>query len=153
MFLFVVVSVEHLYLQFILIINNMILELVRCRVSEYGTFGKLYIDDVFECYTLEPVMPVPVGVYDITLNVVSPKFKFRSPYTKHKGKVPRLLNVPLHSGILIHIGNFVKDTAGCILVGTRSSLVRLYNSTDAYLNLYKKLSSCNGKIIIKITNI
>ena len=30
------------------------LELVRCRESEFGTFGRLYIDDVFECFTLEP---------------------------------------------------------------------------------------------------
>lgn len=129
------------------------LELVRCRFSDYGTFGKLYINDNFQCYTLEPVLPVPVGSYEITLDVTSPKFKFRYPYTKHRGKVPRLLAVPGHEGILIHCGNFVKDTAGCILVGEKASLIRLYYSWSAYLKLYDALKKSRSPILLKISTL
>lgn len=125
------------------------LELVRCRVSPYGTFGKLYVNDRFECYTLEPVKTlffkgaIPVGTYKVTLNIKSPKFSSRWPYSSKLigGRLPRLLNVPNFEGILIHIGNFVKDTKGCILVGEKVNLMRLFNSTNAFLSLYKKLIS------------
>lgn len=125
------------------------LELVRCRVSPYGTFGKLYVNDRFECYTLEPVKTlfskgaIPVGTYKVTLNFKSAKFSSRWPYSSKLigGRLPRLLNVPNFEGILIHIGNFVKDTKGCILVGEKVNLMRLFNSTNAFLSLYKKLLS------------
>lgn len=135
------------------------INLVRCRVNECGTFGSLYVNDEFVCYTLEPcpssaahVKPfcIPVGNYDVTLSVVSPKFRFRSPYKRHGGRVPRLLNVPNFEGILIHIGNFLKDTSGCILVGESVSLTRLFNSTNAYLKLYSILEKYS-KIVISIS--
>lgn len=128
------------------------IELVRCRVSPYGTFGKLYINDRFECFTLEPVKTlfskgaIPVGTYNMTLKVKSPKFRNRWPYSSKLigGCLPRLLDVPNFDGILIHIGNFVKDTKGCILVGQKANLMRLFNSTNAFISLYKKLISLSS---------
>lgn len=122
--------------------NSHVLTLVRCRMSDYGTFGRLFLDDVPMCYTLEPSPSaahpcIPLGRYKVALNILSPKYRFRTPYsTLCHGCVPRLLSVPGRDGILIHIGNFAKDTLGCILVGEKQTVHRLYNSTKAFTYLY-----------------
>lgn len=138
-------------------VRQNIIEVVRTRSNEFGTFGRLFLNDEFQCYTLEPApsatLPIPEGSYPLTLNVVSPKYRFRMPYLKHKGRVPRLLNVPGHKGILIHIGNFLRDTSGCILVGQRASLSRLYNSTIAYNSLYSNLIKLNGDFEVVISSL
>lgn len=60
---------------------------------------------------------IPIGTYQISMDVVSPKFKDRSWAKPWKGKLPRIQNVPGYSGVLIHVGNKPEDTLGCILVG------------------------------------
>ena len=60
---------------------------------------------------------ISTGIYKIDMNTVSPKFKDRSWAKPYDGKLPRLLNVPGYEGILIHVGNTVEYTSGCILVG------------------------------------
>ena len=64
---------------------------------------------------------IPYGTYNITLDIVSPKFGSKSYYKEVcNGKVPRLLNVKGFDGILIHVGdgpNGHKLTEGCILLG------------------------------------
>ena len=98
--------------------------------AETYTIGKLYVDGVYFCDTLEnPVRPegvkipnetaIPYGTYDVIVNF-SPKFK---------RVLPRLLNVPMFDGILIHRGNSVKDTSGCILVGENKVKGMVLNST------------------------
>jgi hypothetical protein len=98
--------------------------------AEVYTIGKLYVDGVYFCDTLEnPVRPdgvkipnetaIPYGTYKVIVNF-SPKFK---------RLLPRLLNVPMFDGILIHRGNSVKDTSGCILVGENKVKGMVLNST------------------------
>lgn len=98
--------------------------------AETYTIGKLYVDGVYFCDTLEnPVRPegvkipnetaIPYGTYEVIVNF-SPKFK---------RILPRLLNVPMFGGILIHRGNSVKDTSGCILVGENKVKGMVLNST------------------------
>lgn len=98
--------------------------------AETYTIGKLYVDGVYFCDTLEnPVRPegvkipnetaIPYGIYEVIVNF-SPKFK---------RVLPRLLNVPMFDGILIHRGNSVKDTSGCILVGENKVKGMVLNST------------------------
>lgn len=98
--------------------------------AETYTIGKLYVDGVYFCDTLEnPVRPegvkipnetaIPYGTYEVVVNF-SPKFK---------RVLPRLLNVPMFDGILIHRGNSVKDTSGCILVGENKVKRMVLNST------------------------
>lgn len=78
--------------------------------------GRLLIGDSKFCDTLEPPTHgvshpcIPIGEYLVNI-VWSPKFKSYKP---------RLEDVPNRFGILIHSGNSVKDTLGCILVGDNS---------------------------------
>lgn len=118
--------------------NKLNLQLLRHTFGDDFTEGFLYADGVYYCDTLEPknvdvnrsgdfdgdevkVMgktAIPFGEYRITLEY-SPKFKRTLPY---------LNNVPHFTGILIHVGNTPKDTAGCILVGERATSGMLVNS-------------------------
>lgn len=98
------------------------LTLHRTFLGTKATHGALYIDGVYECLTLEDVVrdlkqdgsgkvqdetAIPAGRYEVIINF-SPRFK---------KQYMRLIDVPFFSGILIHSGNTVADTKGCILVG------------------------------------
>ena len=93
------------------------LRLERYILKPKVTIGKLYVNDVFECYTLEDTVrdglkvygetAIPYGVYLVALTM-SPRFK---------RILPLVQNVPGFEGVRIHPGNKPEDTEGCILVG------------------------------------
>lgn len=119
--------------------------------SEY-VIGRCYVDDTYLCDTLEPPVThvghpcIPIGEYLVNL-VWSPKFKSYKP---------RLEGVPHRSGILIHKGNSVKDTLGCILVGNNSFKGHLTQSSLAYCDLLECMTKSvlnADKIIVRIINV
>lgn len=101
---------------------------IRVTRFEFGTtytIGKMYIDDVYKCYTLEDkyreVKGVPVGQWKVKGETAIPvgTYKVTYEWSPHfKGMRPRLHNVPGYDGVLIHTGNRDTDTEGCILVGS-----------------------------------
>lgn len=114
------------------------LRLMRETVTDQATIGRLFVDDVFECYTLEDVPRdekvkhetcIPTGTYRVVLTH-SPKFG---------RELPLLLNVPEFEGIRIHPGNTKDHTSGCILVGTARGTDRISGSRDAFEALLAKL--------------
>ena len=100
------------------------------------------------------ITAIPRGTYEITLDVISPKYCTNSFYKQVcNGKVPRLLNVKGFEGILIHAGNTDKDSAGCLLVGVNKVKGQVINSRETFTKLYKALKEGKDrgeKIIIKI---
>lgn len=147
------------------------LTLVRTDRQPNYTIGSLFINGEFFCYTLEDTdryltsdmslediqskkiygkTAIPKGVYFIDMNAVSTKFKDRLWAKPYDGKLPRLLNVPGYEGVLIHVGNTVEDTSGCILVGTECSDGFLSNSTTAFTSLMSILTNTKEPIIITI---
>lgn len=79
---------------------------------------------------------IPTGTYQISMNVRSPKYSNRQYYKLYcDGKLPRLLGVKGFDGVLIHIGNTNKDTAGCILVGYNKKKGQVINSKSAWEKL------------------
>lgn len=143
------------------------LTLKRIAKRPTYTIGKLYINGVYFADTIEDKdrgltqsMPVaeikkrkvysqtaiPTGTYTISMNTVSPKYSKRDFYKKLcNGKVPRLLNVPGYDGVLIHVGNTERDTAGCILVGQNTSVGKVLNSQVTFTRLYKVLKDAADK--------
>lgn len=125
------------------------LQLNRTYFSSEYTIGKLYIDGVYYCDTLEDTnrdinrngrfdvgekkIPgttcIPFGEYKVTVNV-SPRFG---------RELPRLQNVPEFEGVLIHRGNYAKDTSGCILVGKNTIKGMVTSSTKYEVELTKKI--------------
>lgn len=139
------------------------LTLDRIYKGKDYTIGKLYIDGVYFCDTLEDTVrnlpeeekiysqtAIPAGTYRITLNVVSPKYSKRKGYDWCGGRLPRLLNVPFFDGILIHTGNTAKDSAGCILVGENKEKGKVLNSMATLKRLYKVLKEAEEQIYIEI---
>ena len=120
--------------------------------------GRLSLDGHVLCGTLEPpshgltsaTVPrtiraikrlgrsaIPTGVYRLVLGY-SPRFSPRPFYKACGGLVPRLLNVSGFDGVLIHCGNTVVDTCGCILVGRRADSSTLVESQKTYSRLMRQ---------------
>lgn len=134
------------------------LRLRRIALKTDYTIGKLYIDNVYFCDVLEPATrdynkngvfdngekkiegktAIPYGIYPVTLDVRSQKYSDFKKYPwaeKYDGYLPRLMNVKTHIGILIHVGNHPKDTAGCLLVGENKIVGAVVNSTATFKRL------------------
>ncbi len=125
--------------------KDILLTLKREINGSNCTHGSLYIDGVFECYTLEDVdrkledggkkvfgsTAIPRGNYTVTIDF-SPRFK--------KDMI-HILDVPQFSGIRIHAGNTSGDTEGCILVGNVRAEDAIYQSRRALDALFQKIQS------------
>ena len=106
----------------------MILRLIREPTqTNHTTLGVLFINGVFQCWTLEDAIReekvagetcIPPGTYEIDLH----------PSARFTRELPLLKFVPNFTGILIHPGNDISDTSGCILVGMNRGTTRIYNS-------------------------
>ena len=124
------------------------LTLKRVFKGDTYTIGKLYIDGVYFCDTLEdkvrkitPDDPkvygetaILSGIYEVVINW-SPRFKCM---------MPLLLKVAHFVGIRIHWGNIAKDTEGCILVGENKEKGKVLNSKVTYNKLMTILKGANN---------
>lgn len=112
--------------------------LKRLHKTSNSTIGELYVNGVFECYTLEDVE----RVVKIKNETAIPKGKYKVVITysnRFKRDLPLLLNVPNFEGVRIHSGNTNHDTEGCILVGLTRSKDFIGNSRKAFAKLFDKL--------------
>lgn len=137
------------------------------KKPEY-TIGRLFVGGEFFCNTLEDTVrdltktkkvygktAIPAGVYEVTMNVISPKYSKKSAYRWCEGRMPRLLGVPQFEGILIHAGNTAADTDGCLLVGhnkVKGSLVDSQKTFKALWNILEAAHRRGERIEIEIRN-
>lgn len=116
------------------------LRVQRQYFTDQSTIGQLFVDDVLECFTLEPRKDqskgkpycIPEGVFPFVLQF-SPRFEMVTPH---------LLGVPDFTEIEIHPGNVPRDTEGCTLVGgvyLPSTPDFIGRSRDAFAALMSKL--------------
>ena len=132
------------------------LTVVRTQFGTDATNGMLFIDGLFECYTLEDqyqavkVMHetcIPEGTYDIKFRTVG---GFHEKYKKRYGNdhygMLHLQDVPNFTYILIHAGNTDEHTSGCLIVGETQQDLDISDdgfighSGKAYLKLYNKIA-------------
>ena len=90
--------------------NKIHLKVLRKTKTNDGIFGELYINDVFECYTVENLKDaLPVGIYNLSL--------YNSP--DHGCVCPLLDTTAIgRTYCEIHIANFPSQLLGCIGLGT-----------------------------------
>lgn len=121
----------------------MLLTLKRNLSDSVCTIGTLYIDGVLNAYTLEDVVREvpgqPVETWKIKNETAIPRgtYKLGLHNSPHFGRVlPHILNVPGYEYVLIHWGNWAKDTEGCILVGEHPSKDAITQSKVAFEALW-----------------
>jgi hypothetical protein len=115
------------------------LNLRRTVFTKESTIGPLTIAEDFECFILEPSWKenrpnfscIPPGRYRITL--------YLSP--SRGDVVPLLHGVPGRTAIEIHIGNWAKDTHGCLLTGRVAGADYVAQSALAFNLLVTKIMS------------
>jgi len=100
---------------------EMSMKLIRGKGNAKSIEGKLYVDGVSECYTVEDTdRQLEKGGIKIQDKTAIPRGKYEVTwsFSNHFQKLmPELLNVPQFSGVRIHSGNSDVDTEGCIIVG------------------------------------
>jgi hypothetical protein len=142
------------------------LQLKRIFKGSAYTIGKLYIDGVYFCDTIEDVVrelpltcpntprgiacgckekvyaqtAIPAGAYKVTMEY-SPRFRRKLPY---------LHNVHHFIGILIHSGNDQGHSAGCIIVGRNKVKGKVLESKATLDALLAKIRN-EKSITIQIT--
>lgn len=125
---------------------------VRRFEHDNSTTGELSIDGVLQCVTLEDKCrepeekkiygetAIPYGTYNVTLRTegtIYEDYKDRFADIRNERGTLWVRNVPGFEYILLHIGNFLKDTLGCLLVGSRIvSDTEIAESTKAYKRIY-----------------
>ena len=109
------------------------LRLDRYDKQSQRTLGKLYVDGLLTCLTLEDTVrapgvkiagqtAIPYGRYRVTMTF-SPKFLVLLPLVN---------DVPGFDGIRIHPGNTEENTEGCILVGQKTDGTSISGTSFAY---------------------
>ena len=148
------------------------LQVVRTQFGTDATNGLLFIDGIFECYTLEDqyqavkVMHetcIPEGTYDIEFRKTG---GFHAKYSEryknaHYGML-HVQDVPNFTYILIHTGNTEEHTSGCLIVGETQQDLEVSkdgfigSSTLAYKKMYAKVAGQllqGKKVTIEYTTI
>lgn len=127
------------------------------------TIGRLFIDDIYFCDTLEDKdrglkdsmseqeitkikikdkTAIPTGTYNITITYSN----------RFKKLMPLINNVKGFSGIRIHAGNDENATSGCILCGENKVVGKVINSRIWTNKLYDKIRlALNKKENVTIT--
>ena len=122
------------------------------------TVGRMSIDGVFVCNTMEDVdrglddgMPdwmiknkkipnvtaIPTGRYIVDMDTVSTRFSKYSFYMEVcQGKLPRIKNVKGFTGILLHCGADHSHSSGCILLGLNKVRGKLTDTKETFKKVY-----------------
>lgn len=108
-----------------------VLRLIREPTLHGATLGSLYVNDTWQCWTLEREAAIPASQYQVGLTK-SQRFGM---------VLPEVLNVPGFTGIRIHAGNTSADTEGCILVGHSRGDARVIDSRLALTWLMQRLKA------------
>jgi len=121
----------------------------RWLSDDDATLSQVYIDGRYQCDGLEDEYRehkisgetrIPAGNYKVGVRTVG---GFHNRYSKmfpwHKGML-HVLDVPGFKWILIHIGNYDRDTDGCLLLGAADKkAMTVWLSKNAYRRFYNKV--------------
>lgn len=139
------------------------LELRRMVFTADSTQGELYINGVFECYTLEDRFrpgdifkvkiehqtAIPTGVYSVIID-----------FSQRFGRLmPHVLDVPAFVGIRFHNGHDKENTDGCPLLGdlvgenwVGDKLPKPNRAFDRFFDKLKTALDSGEKCVISIRN-
>ena len=153
------------------------LDVVRTQFGADATNGLLFVDSVFEAYTLEDEIrdikvmhetAIPLGEYEIKYRTVGGWFtREKARYDKKFGAgwfkgMLELQDVPNFTYVLIHSGNTDESTSACLLLGNTQQDLDMSkdgfigSSRLAYESFYPKVRDAldaGEKVTIRYSNI
>ncbi len=114
-------------------------------------------EQLFQCQTLElpwkdnqrNISCIPEGTYPFIKRRAGTFYERYRQRWGHEFTI-QVGDVPDRDFILVHIGNYLVDTRGCILVGNRfryKGRARVENSTQTYKRLYSVLTESDSGVI------
>lgn len=136
----------------------MLVKVNRLWLNAAATVGRLYLDDTYQCYTLEDryreiageaveqwkvpgQTAIPAGTYDLA-------FSWSAKFGR---EMPLLLGVSGFSEVRFHWGNTDVDTEGCILVGqTKVGTDFIGDSRNAFSLLFLALRSAAAREPVRV---
>ena len=129
--------------QFFKIKNMALIKVERFLHHPDCEIGRVYVNDQYFCFSIEDAFRttkipgetcIPYGVYPLATRY-SPRF---SKIYNHD--MIWVQNVPGFEFILIHWGNTISDTEGCLIIGNKIGIVNqkdaVLNSKSTYLRFY-----------------
>lgn|GEM_PF-911382 len=142
-------------------VRRLELKLVRRWLTSNTSIGKLSLNGLPYCYTLEDVTrsgekirketAIPYGTYPVLMTVSGIAYKWNTP----GNLLPLLSDVPDFSGIRIHPGTKKENTEGCILTGFTRSTDQIGKSEAAFWPLFELIRYAAEQgypVVIRITN-
>ena len=133
--------------------------------DEDTTISQVFVRGKFVCFGLEDEFRfdkivgetrIPAGTYRLGIRLhggMNDRYKKRFGVF-HRGMI-EILNVPGFTDILIHCGNYDRDTDGCLLVGTGAvtdeNNMMITSSVIGYKKLYEMIFEdvVNGRTLIQ----
>ena len=133
----------------------MILRLQRIAKKDKYTIGRLFVNGIRFCDTIEDKdrglsqdmneadivslkvygeTAIPTGKYKV-IKRYSPRLSGRAYGKRYQGNFPALLDVKGFSGILIHPMNTAEESLGCIGPGRNTVVGKVTESTATYYKL------------------
>ena len=148
------------------------ISLVRHQFGDDATNGMLFLDGVFECYTLEDEIrdvkvygetAIPYGTYPVEYRKEG---GFHNKYSARYGAdhygMLEIKDIPNFKWVLFHSGNTDENSAGCVLVGDTQQDLDISkdgfigSSRNAYKKFYDKVAkpmTKGEKVTLEITAI
>jgi hypothetical protein len=100
-----------------------------------GTFGVFLVEGKLLCFTLERPF-----LYNRKNESCIPPGTYHCTYHAGESKEGYLLHgVPNRSEIMIHVGNTLSDTAGCILLGRSLGMDGMLEDSQVAINLLERM--------------
>ena len=145
------------------------INLIRTQFGDDATNGLIFIDEVFECFSLEDQYQdkkvygetcIPEGTYPVEFRKEGGFHnRYSAKYDFHKGML-EIKNIPNFKWVLFHLGNTDENTAGCVLVGDTQQDLDVSkdgfigSSGNAYKKFYPKVATAleNGESVSLIVS-
>lgn len=145
------------------------INLIRTQFGDDATNGLIFIDEVFECFSLEDQYQdkkvygetcIPEGTYPVEFRKEGGFHnRYSAKYDFHKGML-EIKDIPNFKWVLFHLGNTDENTAGCVLVGDTQQDLDVSkdgfigSSGNAYKKFYPKVATAleNGESVSLIVS-
>lgn len=134
------------------------LKLVRLDYFADGIFGEIRdasdrtlfvtLEHSYKSDSGQYLPKTPAGSYTCV------RGQHRLATMEHPFEAFEITNVPGHTNILFHVGNYNKDSEGCVLIGTdqlKLSQLHMITNSKAAFQRFMDLQKGNNSFTIKIT--